>query len=126
MQTIVSGSGEELKKGQGLSKIPSRLRLLQYRNFQATWKLKVTVAAYWKVVQKRLADEIPLEIRCALQVAIIDELHQNMMSKPWSGAETDLRELMKEDSTGAYDRSRLQLRVDNLKECLHHLNGVMH
>ena len=86
----------------------------------------MTVAAYWKVVQKRLADEIPLEIRCALQVAIIDELHQNMMSKPWSGAKTDLRELMKEDLTGAYDHSRLQLRVDNLKECLHYLNGVMH
>ena len=83
------------------------------------------MAAYWKVVQKRLVDEIPLEIRCALQVAIINELHQNMISKPWSGAETDLRELMKEDSTGAYDRSRLQLQVDNLTKCLHHLNGVM-
>ena len=95
------------------------------RNYQDAWKMKVSVAAYWKVVQKRLADEIPLEIRYALQVAIIDEIHQNMMSKPWSGAETDLRALMEEDSTGAYNRSRLQLRVDNLKECLRHLNGVM-
>lgn len=95
------------------------------RKFQDAWRMKVSVAAYWKVVQKRLADEIPLEIRYALQCAIVDALHQNMMSKPWSGGETDVRALMEEDSVGAYNRSRLQLRVDALKDCLLLLSGLM-
>jgi hypothetical protein len=95
------------------------------RKSQDAWRMKVSVAAYWKVVQKRLADEIPLEIRYALQCAIVDALHQNMMSKPWSGGETDLRALMEEDSVGAYNRSRLQLRVDALKDCLLLLSGLM-
>ncbi|KAG0561847.1 hypothetical protein KC19_9G097200 [Ceratodon purpureus] len=95
------------------------------RKYQDAWRLKVSVAAYWKVVQKRLADEIPLEIRYALQCAVVDTLHQNMMSKPWAGGETDLRALMEEDSVGAYTRSRLQLRVDALKDCLRLLSGLM-
>lgn len=34
--------------------------------YQNAWRMKASLAAYWKVVQKRLADEIPLEIRYAL------------------------------------------------------------
>jgi hypothetical protein len=88
--------------------------------FQDAWRMKVSAAAYWKVVQKRLADEIPLEIRYALQHTTLDALYQNMMSHSWpsSGGEDDVQVLMQEDAKSAVDRSRLEQRVATLKDCL--------
>lgn len=97
------------------------------RKFQDAWRMKVRTAAYWKVVQKRLADEIPLDIRFELQRAIVDSLHHKMMNQPWlNGGDEDLRALMEEDAIGAANRIRLQRRVDGLKDCLHLLTGLMH
>jgi hypothetical protein len=82
------------------------------------------VAAYWKVIQKRIADEIPLEIRYALQCAIVDLLHREMMVKAYSDA-GGIQSLMQEDSNLSYNRARVQHRVDALKECLQLLTGIM-
>jgi hypothetical protein len=75
-------------------------------------------------MQKRLADEIPLEIRYALQCAIVDLLHREMMLKAYSDAE-GFQSLMQEDSDLSYNRARVQHRVEALKECLLLLTGLM-
>lgn len=95
--------------------------------FQDAWRMKVSAAAYWKVVQKRLADEIPLEIRYALQHTALDALHRKMMSHSWasSGGEDDLQVLMQEDAKSTMDRSRLEQRVRTLKDCLGHIAKLM-
>lgn len=88
--------------------------------FEDAWRMKVSAAAYWKVVQKRLADEIPLEIWYALQHTTLDKFYHKMMSHSWasSGGEDDLQVLMQEDAKSTLDRSRLELRVATLKDCL--------
>lgn len=92
--------------------------------YQDAWRMKASVAAYWKVVQKRLADEIPLEIRYALQCAIVDELHKEMMIQAHFGKE-DFLVFMKEDSDLASNRARVQHRVDALEDGLKLLSGLM-
>jgi GTP-binding protein EngB required for normal cell division len=91
---------------------------------QDAWRMKASVAAYWKVMQKRLADEIPLEIRYALQCAIVDLFHREMMVKGYSDEE-GFQSLMREDSHLSYNRARIQHRVDALRECLQLLRGIM-
>ncbi|KAG0619429.1 hypothetical protein M758_4G139100 [Ceratodon purpureus] len=99
---------------------------LQYKDkeYQDAWRMKTSLVAYWKVVQKRLADEIPLEIRYALQYAIVDLLHREMMVKAYSDPK-GFQALMQEDSNLSFNRARVQHRVDALKECLLLLNDLM-
>lgn len=92
--------------------------------YQDAWRMRASVAAYWKVVQKRLADEIPREIRYALQHATVHLLHQEMMVKVHSDPK-GFHSLMQEDSDAASNRARLQHRIDTLKDCRQLLSGLM-
>ena len=78
------------------------------------WSMKVSVAAYWKVVQKRLADEIPLEIRYSLQAAILQTLNDAMISEAWAAPKS----MMEGDPRDSHKRMVLQNRVDVLQTSL--------
>jgi len=76
--------------------------------------MKVSVAAYWKVVQKRLADEIPLEIRYALQAAILKALDVAMVEEAWAAPMS----MMEGDPRDSQKRMALQNRIDVLQTSL--------
>jgi hypothetical protein len=87
------------------------------------WRMKVSAAAYWKVVQKRLADEIPLEIRFSLQESILETLDKAMYAEVWSAE--NLLAVMEEDPLVSQKRMLLQKRIDVLQTSLNLLSKFM-
>lgn len=87
------------------------------------WRMKVSAAAYWKVVQKRLADEIPLELRFSLQESILETLNEAMVAEVLSAE--NLLALMEEDPLVSQKRMLLQKRIDVLQTSLNLLSKFM-
>ncbi|CAM6103549.1 unnamed protein product [Calypogeia fissa] len=81
---------------------------------QSAFAMKVNLAAYCKVVHKRMADEIPLEIRYALENALLRSLWSGMLKTKMG---QDLSTLMEENASTLQKRVTLRKRVDVLKEC---------
>jgi hypothetical protein len=81
--TVDLGNGETIPLSE-LSKFEEISDFNVKQQHKQAWSMKVSVAAYWKVVQKRLADEIPLEIRYALQAAILKALDVAMVEEAWA------------------------------------------
>ncbi|CAM6129769.1 unnamed protein product [Calypogeia fissa] len=81
---------------------------------QSAFAMKVNLAAYCKVVHKRMADEIPLEIRYALENALLRSLWTGMLKTKMG---QDLSTLMEENASTLQKRVTLRKRVDVLKEC---------
>lgn len=115
-RTVHLGKGEIIP----LSEIAGAVTQ-QHKN---AWRIKVSAAAYWKVVQKRLADEIPLEIRYSLQTAILKTLSDAMIGEAWA-ARKSLLALMEEDPRDSHKRVLLQKRVDVLQTSLNLVSKFM-
>ena len=122
-QNVNLGKGETIP----LSEIVSFEEIADFnkkQHYKHAWRMKVSVAAYWKVVQKRLADEIPLEIRYSLQTAILKTLSDAMIGEAWA-ARKSLLALMEEDPRDSHKRVLLQKRVDVLQTSLNLVSKFM-
>lgn len=114
-RTVHLGKGETLP----LSEIAGAVTQ-QHKN---AWRIKVSAAAYWKVLQKRLADEIPMEIRFSLQESILETLSKAMVAEVWSSE--NLLALMEEDPLVSQKRMLLQQRIDVLQTSLNLVSKFM-
>ncbi|KAJ7294545.1 hypothetical protein O6H91_Y251600 [Diphasiastrum complanatum] len=94
------------------------------QDYHEAWRMKASVAAYWKVLQKRLADEIPLEIRFALQTTITQVINEQIARKVWSG-NVELKDLMQQDPAIVQKRARLEHSIDTLESSLSLLSSLL-
>lgn len=111
--TVDLGNGETIPLSE-LSKFEEISDFNVKQQHKQAWSMKVSVAAYWKVVQKRLADEIPLEIRYALQAAILKALDVAMVEEAWAAPKS----MMEGDPRDSQKRMALQNRIDVLQTSL--------
>ena len=93
------------------------------REYQNAWRVKASMVAYWKVVQKRLADEIPLEIRYALRMSIVHTINDRMTAKAWSDG--SVQSLMQESASLTQKRARLNCSIDVLQRSLALVSGFI-
>ncbi|KAJ7570156.1 hypothetical protein O6H91_01G108500 [Diphasiastrum complanatum] len=94
------------------------------QDYHEAWRMKASVAAYWKVLQKRLADEIPLEIRFALQTTVTNVINEQIARKVWSG-NVELKDLMQQDPAIVQKRARLEHSIDTLESSLSLLSSLL-
>nr|PNR51267.1 hypothetical protein PHYPA_010453 [Physcomitrium patens] len=92
--------------------------------YREAWEMKVRIAAYSKIMHERLADEIPLEIRNALQRTIVNRLQELTMMQAFSSPE-ELGTLMQQDSKIICRRVRLQQCIDTLEKSLMLVSGMI-
>ena len=112
-RTVDLGNGETIPLSE-LSRFEEISDFDEKQQHKHAWSMKVSVAAYWKVVQKRLADEIPLEIRYSLQAAILQTLNDAMIREAWAAPRSMLA-MMEGDPRDSQKRKVLQNRVDVLQ-----------
>ncbi|CAM6103558.1 unnamed protein product [Calypogeia fissa] len=86
----------------------------QSNEYKSAFDMKVNLAAYCKVVHKRMADEIPLELRFSLENAVLRGIRSAMLK---AKAGQDLSTLMEENASTLQKRLTLRKRVDTLTEC---------
>ena len=115
-QTVDLGNGETIPLSE-LSSFEDISDFNVKQQHKQAWSMKVSVAAYWKVVHKRLADEIPLEIRYSLQVAILQTLNDAMIREACATSKSMLA-MMEGDPRDSQKRMVLQNRIDVLQTSL--------
>lgn len=86
----------------------------QSNEYQAAFDMKVNLAAYMKVVHKRMADEIPLELKYSLENALLKTLRSAIVKAKMG---QDLSTLMEENASTLQKRLTLSKRVAILTEC---------
>ena len=79
---------------------------------QAVLDVQVNMHAYWKVVQKRVVDDIPLEIRFRLEAALLEEVDAAVRAQVCSKVE----KYMKEKPEIQNERLHLQESIRKLRE----------
>lgn len=82
--------------------------------YLSAFDMKVNLATYCKVVQKRMEDEIQLELRYALAMALLRNLRSGLLK---ANIGQDLATLMEENAFTHQKRQRLLERVALLEDC---------
>ncbi|GBG64786.1 hypothetical protein CBR_g46742 [Chara braunii] len=77
--------------------------------------LQATLFAYWKIMHKRLADEIPIQIKFAVQRALLNDVDCQLMDFK-GDCSLEMMELMREDTAIYRKRMHLQSRIATLQE----------
>ena len=87
---------------------------------QAVLDVQVNMHAYWKVVQKRVIDDIPLEIRYRLEAALLEEVDAAVRALVCSKVE----EYMKEKPEMQNERVHLQESIRKLRDGLNIIKSL--
>lgn len=82
--------------------------------YRSAFDMNVNLAAYCKVVHKRMADEIPLELRYSLGNTLLQSLREAMLRAKMGH---DLSIVMEENPATLQKKLALRKRVDNLIQC---------
>lgn len=79
--------------------------------------MKLSMAAYWAVLKKRIADYLPHEIKFSLQEALLEGIHDDLLTQTASDS-FNLECLMEEDTVLAYKRKRLNESIERLRKAV--------
>lgn len=85
---------------------------------EGVWECFCNIVAYWKVVERRLAEEIPMELRYAIDECLLIKFPQEVIEKVFTSAGGgDVSIIVSEATDVAYRRKSLKQSVDVLQEC---------